>query len=83
MKMTKIALAVATLLASTQAFAVPVTTTDITNARVAGTLQQVWVSGASASTKSIYEGWVGSGTGQHYFYITIKHFNSRNARLIR
>jgi hypothetical protein len=63
MKMTKIALAVATLLASTQAFAVPVTPADITNARVAGTLQQAWISGASAPTKSVYEGWVGSGTG--------------------
>lgn len=62
MKMTKIALAVAALVASSQAFAVPVTPTDITNARVAGTLQQAWISGASASARSVYEGWVGSGT---------------------
>ena len=63
MKLTKIALAVATLLASTQAFAVPVTAAQITAAQSAGTLQQAWISGASAPTKSVYEGWVGSGAG--------------------
>jgi len=63
MKYTKIALAVATLLASSQAFAAPVTAAEITAAQVAGTLQQAWISGASAPTKSVYEGWVGSGTG--------------------
>ena len=63
MKLTKIALAVATLLASTQAFAVPVTAAQITAAQNAGTLQQAWISGASAPTKSVYEGWVGSGAG--------------------
>lgn len=63
MKLTKIALAVATLLASTQAFAVPVTAAQITAAQGAGTLQQAWISGASAPTKSVYEGWVGSGAG--------------------
>jgi hypothetical protein len=62
-KLTKIALAVATLLSSTQAFAAPVTAAEITAAQTAGTLQQAWISGASAPTKSIYEGWVGSGTG--------------------
>ena len=63
MKLTKIALAVATLLASTQAFAVPVTAAQISAAQTAGTLQQAWISGASAPTKSVYEGWVGSGAG--------------------
>ncbi len=63
MKLTKIALAVATLLASTQAFAVPVTAAQITAAQTAGTLQQAWISGATAPTKSVYEGWVGSGAG--------------------
>jgi len=63
MKMTKIALALACVLASAQAFAAPVTAAQITTARAAGTLQQAWISGASASTRSIYEGWVGSGTG--------------------
>jgi hypothetical protein len=63
MKMTKIALAVAALIGTTQAFAAPVTAAQITTARAAGTLQQAWISGASASTRSVYEGWVGSGTG--------------------
>ena len=63
MKLTKIALALACVLASAQAFAAPVTAAQITTARAAGTLQQAWISGASASTRSIYEGWVGSGTG--------------------
>jgi hypothetical protein len=62
MKMTKIALALACILASAQAFAVPVTAAQITTARAANTLNEAWVSGASASTRSIYEGWVGSGT---------------------
>ena len=63
MKLTKIALAVATLLASTQVFAAPVTAAQISAAQGAGTLQQAWISGASAPTKSVYEGWVGSGAG--------------------
>lgn len=63
MKLTKIALAVATLLVSTQVFAVPVTAAQITAAQSAGTLQQAWISGATAPTKSVYEGWVGSGPG--------------------
>ena len=63
MKMTKIALTLAVLLGSTQAFAVPVTAAQITAAQTAGTLQQAWISGASAPTKSVYEGWVGSGAG--------------------
>lgn len=63
MKLTKIALAVATLLASTQVFAAPVTAAQISSAQGLGTLQQAWISGASAPTKSVYEGWVGSGAG--------------------
>ncbi len=63
MKLTKIALAVATLLASTQVFSAPVTAAQISAAQGAGTLQQAWISGASAPTKSVYEGWVGSGAG--------------------
>lgn len=61
MKMTKIALAVACLVGSTSASAI--TIAQIEAARVAGTLQQAWISGASAPTISVYEGWVGSGTG--------------------
>lgn len=63
MKLTKIALAVACLMGSVQAFAAPVTAAQIAAAKTAGTLQQAWISGASAPTKSIYEGWVGSGAG--------------------
>jgi hypothetical protein len=63
MKLTKIALAVACLVGSAQAFAAPVTAAQIAAAKTAGTLQQAWISGASAPTKSIYEGWVGSGAG--------------------
>jgi len=63
MKLTKIALAVAFAVGSTQAFAAPVTAAQITSAQSGGTLQQAWISGASAPTKSVYEGWVGSGAG--------------------
>ncbi len=63
MKLTKIALALACLVGSTAAFAAPVTQAQIEAARVAGTLQQAWISGASAPTINIYEGWVGSGAG--------------------
>ncbi len=63
MKLTKIALAVACLVGSVQAFAAPVTAAQISAAKTAGTLQQAWISGNSAPTRSIYEGWVGSGAG--------------------
>jgi hypothetical protein len=63
MKLIKIALAAAFAVGSTQAFAAPVTAAQITAAQGAGTLQQAWISGASAPTKSVYEGWVGSGAG--------------------
>ena len=63
MKLTKIALALACLVGSTAAFAAPVTQAQIEAARVAGTLQQAWISGATAPTISVYEGWVGSGAG--------------------
>ena len=61
MKLKTIALLVASLAASTTAFA-GVTPAQIENARIAGTLDQVFITGASAPTKSIYEGFVGSGT---------------------
>lgn len=63
MKMKQIALLVAGLSASAAAFAAPVTVAEIDAARSAGTLQQAWISGASAPTRTVYEGWVGSGTG--------------------
>lgn len=63
MKLSKIALAVACLVGSAQTFAAVVTPAQISAAQSAGTLQQAWITGASASSKSIYEGYVGSGTG--------------------
>lgn len=63
MKMKQIALLVAGLSASAAAFAAPVTVAEINSARQAGTLQQAWITGASAPTRTVYEGWVGSGTG--------------------
>ena len=62
MKLKKIALLVAGLAASASAFA-GVTPAQIEAARVAGTLDQAFITGASAPSKSIYEGFVGSGTG--------------------
>lgn len=63
MKMKQIALLVAGLSASAAVFAAPVTVNEIDNARQAGTLQQAWISGASAPTRTVYEGWVGPGNG--------------------
>lgn len=57
MKFNKIALAIAATLLTGQAFAVAVTQLDITNARAAGTLQETWLSGASAPTYNIYDGY--------------------------
>jgi hypothetical protein len=78
MKMTKIALAVACLVGSTAAFAAPVTIAQIEAARIAGTLQQAWISGASAPTISVYEGWVGSGAGVGCDPTTNAIFTSQN-----
>ena len=63
MKMKQIALLVAGLSASVTVFAAPVTVNEIDNARQAGTLQQAWISGATAPTRTVYEGWVGPGNG--------------------
>lgn len=54
----KIALLVAGLSFSATTLAAPVTVSDIDAARVGATLQQAWITGASAPTKSIYDGWV-------------------------
>ena len=63
MKMKQIALLIAGLSASAAAFAAPVTVAEIDAARSNGTLQQAWISGASAPTRTVYEGWVGTGGG--------------------
>lgn len=61
MKLKQIALLVAGLTASAAAFA-GVTPAQIDAARVANTLDQAFITGASAPSKTIYEGFVGSGT---------------------
>lgn len=63
MKMKQIALLIAGLSASASVLAAPVTVAEIDAARTAGTLQQAWISGATAPTRTVYEGWVGSGAG--------------------
>jgi hypothetical protein len=65
MNIKKIAFALAALSVSTMA-AAGLTPAQIETARGAGTLDQAWIAGASAPTKSIYEGWVKgcqAGTG--------------------
>jgi hypothetical protein len=65
MNITKIAFALAALSVSTMA-AAGITPAQIEAARGAGTLDQAWIAGASAPTRSIYEGWVKgcqAGTG--------------------
>lgn len=63
MKLKQIVLAFAGITLSAAAFAAPVTIAQIESARQAGQLDQAWISGATAPTRSIYEGWVGSGAG--------------------
>ncbi len=63
MKLKQIALLVAGFTVSAVAFAAPVTIAQIEAARVAGQLDQAWISGATAPTRTVYEGWVGSGAG--------------------
>jgi len=56
MKFSKIALAVAATLVAGQAFAAPVTPATIQAARTAGTIQETWISGASAPTFNVFKG---------------------------
>lgn len=56
MKFTKIALAVAATLVAGQAAAAAVTQADIAAAKTAGTLQEAWLSGASAPTYNVFAG---------------------------
>jgi hypothetical protein len=58
MKLKQIALLIAGMSASAVAMAAPVTVAQIDAARANGTLQQAWISGASAPTRTVYEGWV-------------------------
>jgi hypothetical protein len=64
MQMTKIALAVAATLVAGQAAAAAVTQADILAAKNAGTLQEAWLSGASAPTYNVFAGFaLGCDTG--------------------
>ena len=69
MKIKQIVLAVAATMLTGQAFAAAVTQADIVAARGASTLQETWLSGASAPTFNIYDGWaLGCDAGtQHIF----------------
>ena len=69
MKIKQIVLAVAATMLTGQAFAAAVSQADIVAARSASTLQETWLSGASAPTFNIYDGWaLGCDAGtQHIF----------------
>jgi hypothetical protein len=56
MKVTKLALAVAATLAASQVYAAPVTQANVVSARSGGTLTEAWLSGASAPTFNIFDG---------------------------
>lgn len=56
MKLTKLAIAVAATFVAGQAFAVPVTQADVISARSGATLKETWISGASAPTFNVFDG---------------------------
>lgn len=58
MKLKQIALAIGVTLMATAAVAAPITPAAIGAAQTAGTLQKAWISGATAPTRVVYEGWV-------------------------
>jgi hypothetical protein len=76
MKLTKIALAVAGLVAASQAFAL--TPAQITTAANNGTLQQAWISGATAPTRIVYEGYAAGCTPGTISIYTSQAFSSTN-----
>lgn len=57
-KANKIALLIAGISFSAMSMAAPVTVAEIDAARTGGTLDQAWITGASAPTRTVYEGWV-------------------------
>lgn len=69
MQIKQIVLALAATLLAGQAAAAAVTQADIVAARAAGTLQETWLSGASAPTFNIYDGFAlgCDATTQHIF----------------
>lgn len=56
--MKQISLLIAGLSVSAVTFAAPVTVAEIDAAFTANTLQQAWLTGATAPTRTVYEGWV-------------------------
>lgn len=69
LKMKQIALLVSGLSASAVSIAAPITVAQIDSAFSAGTLQQAWISGATAPTYVVYEGWVrGCDTGTNTIF---------------
>jgi hypothetical protein len=58
LKMRQIALLIASISVSAAAVAAPVSVEQIDAALTAGTLDQAWITGASAPTRTVYEGWV-------------------------
>ena len=56
MKLNQLVLAVAATLAAGQAFATPVTQANVVDARTATTLKEVWLSGNSAATFNVFDG---------------------------
>ena len=58
MKLKQIALAIGVTLMATAAVAAPITPAQIGAAQSGGTLQKAWISGATAPTRVVYEGWV-------------------------
>ena len=81
MKLKQIALLVAGFTVSAAAFAAPVTIAQIEAARVAGQLDQAWISGATAPTRTVYEGWVGSGAGVGCDLTTNTIFTSQSSAI--
>ena len=69
MQIKQIIVALAAALVAGQAAAVAVTQADIAAARTAGTLKETWLTGASAPTFNIYDGWAlgCDATTQHIF----------------
>jgi hypothetical protein len=56
MKLTKLAIAVAATFVAGQAFAAPVTQDNVISARSGATLKETWISGASAPTFNVFDG---------------------------
>lgn len=71
LKLKQIALILAGLSTSAASIAAPVTVAQIDAARANATLQQAWLSGATAPTRTVYEGWVrGCDVGTNTIFST-------------